>query len=293
MATKTWTATHGNFKWETASNWSGGTVPQSGDDVILPSEGAAYTVTLATTTPTLNSLQIGNDAALNGATNAVTLILRSGAGLATTGAISIARYATIEGEGSINAGGGFNIPYAGSGTPRILAGTSNSGGVLDVTGTIAYGVSLGLANTSKATTLKLESANSLSSIAISSGTQTLEFGASANVTLSALETVAAGKIQLDGSTLTATNGVSLSSGATFTGTGTLAGNIYGSGSVISAAGGTRAVQFLIQTGHGEDEIEVESGAPACVFDVVAAGGPEQIVGERTQSSSDVRVLADA
>ena len=55
----------------------------------------------------------------------------------------------------------------------------------------------------------------------------------------------------------------------------------------------RAVQFSRQPWHSEDEIEVERGAPAGVFDVVASGAPEQIVGEGAQPGGDVRVLANA
>ena len=92
----------------------------------------------------------------------------AGASLVTNAAISIAKYATIEGQGTLDAGGGFDIIYAGSGTPSILAGTATSGGVLDVTGAFAYGVKVGFANAFYATTLKLEGTNSLKSIAISS-----------------------------------------------------------------------------------------------------------------------------
>jgi len=55
----------------------------------------------------------------------------------------------------------------------------------------------------------------------------------------------------------------------------------------------RVVQFSIQSRHGKDKIEIERGAPPGVFDIVASGGPEQIVGEGAQAGGDVRVLANA
>ncbi len=261
MTTRTWTATNGNFKWETASNWSGGMTPQAGDDVVLPSQsGGPYTVDLSSATPKLNSLAIGNDASLNNNTNAVTLVLDAGASLTTTGAISIALYGTIEGQGSINAGGGFNIVNAGAGTPHILAGTAHAGGALDLTGAIAYGIALGFANTSKATTLKLESANSFSSIAITAKNQTLELGASANVTFNSLESIAGGSIVLDGSTLTAANGVALSSSAALTGTGIVQGNITGQGAITASGGTLTLTQAVGNDASGQTSLVIGSGS---------------------------------
>src|SRR5579863_2084199 len=60
MATVAWAALSGN--WSLATNWSGGSVPVAGDDVILPASNTDYTVTLdagASPTPALDSLTIG------------------------------------------------------------------------------------------------------------------------------------------------------------------------------------------------------------------------------------------
>ncbi len=277
MTTRTWTATNGNFKWETASNWSGGMTPQAGDDVVLPSQsGGPYTVDLSSATPKLNSLTIGNDASLNNNTNAVTLVLDAGASLTTTGAISIALYGTIEGQGSINAGGGFNIVNAGAGTPHILAGTAHAGGALDLTGAIAYGIALGFANTSKATTLKLESANSFSSIAITAKNQTLELGASANVTFNSLESIAGGSIVLDGSTLTAANGVALSSSAALTGTGIVQGNITGQGA-ITASGGAWNAAIVAEVASWGPTTLTARGLGAYIATATAQGNMAHVV----------------
>ena len=47
------------------------------------------------------------------------------------------------------------------------------------------------------------------------------------------------------------------------------------------------------TYDADGEGDVESGAVAGVFDVVGAGGADEIVGEGTPAGEDVRVLADA
>lgn len=134
MTTTTWTGKSSDGLWSSAGNWDHG-IPKKGDDVVLPSlTSGAYTVTLSSATPVLSSVTLGQ---YNGSTNAIVLQLNAGASLVTSGAISIANYATIEGQGTLDAGGGFDIIYAGSGTPSILAGTATSGGLLDVTGAFA------------------------------------------------------------------------------------------------------------------------------------------------------------
>ena len=66
---------------------------------------------------------------------------------------------------------------------------------------ITGNIQLGFANTTVASTLKLESTSSLNNaIAISSSFQTLEIGASAFVTLNTLESITNGTIKLDGGT---------------------------------------------------------------------------------------------
>ncbi len=258
MATRTWTATSGD--WTDPANWDNGAYslpPQTGDGVFLPSGKAAYTVTLSSATPVLGSLTLGN---YNGSSKAIVLQLNAGASLVTTGAISIARHATIEGQGTLDAGGGFDIIYNGSGKPSILAGTATSGGVLDVTGTLAYGVNVGFANAAYATTLKLEGTNSLGAIAITSNTQTLELGASAQITFNSALSVTGGVIQLDGATLIASNGVSLASGAELTGTGVLQGDVSGAGSVISAAGGTLTLTQAVGNASGTTSLVLGDGS---------------------------------
>jgi hypothetical protein len=231
MGTTTWTGNAGDGLWETSGNWSSG-VPHSGDDVTLPSMASAYSASLSSAS-TVKSLTIGDYSG----TNPITLILRAGANLHAKGAINIAKYGTIEGQGTLQADGGFGIVSSGSGSASILAGTPTSGGTLILNGAIDSNIFLGFANITIATTLKIIDAGGiLTSVNVASSTQTLEIGA--DLTVTSAVSAAGGKIQLDGTTLTASNGITLTSGATLTGTGTLAGNISGAGSVITAAGGT-------------------------------------------------------
>lgn len=229
MAMKSWIG--GDGDWQVASNWSDGLVPAADDTVTLPSAASAYVVTLSGSTPKLAALNLGN---YGGDQNPVTLLLDH-AQLSLSGQVGIAQYATIEGSGAISADSGISIIWTGGGSASILAGTATTGGTLEITGAIDSNIMLGFANDLIATTLKLDSANSLSSIAVSAASQTLEIAADTSFYVA--ETVSGGAIRLDGATLTASSGIALTNGATLTGTGTLDGAISGSGSVIAAAGG--------------------------------------------------------
>jgi hypothetical protein len=231
MATTTWTGNAGDGKWETAGNWIGG-VPVTASDVTLPEMASAYTVSISSAAP-IASLTIGDF----NFSNPITLILASGANLHATGAISFVGSApvVIEGQGTLQADGGFT--KNGGGASSILAGTATTGGTLVVRGALDFNIALGFANSSIATTLNIATANiGLNSFNITSSTQTLEI--SANVTFLTVATVTGGTIQIDGSTLTVGNGLTLSAGATLIGSGTLDSQIKGAGSVITAAGGT-------------------------------------------------------
>jgi hypothetical protein len=109
MTKTTWTGGAEDGLWSSPGNWDTG-VPIAGDDVFLPSlSSGAYTVTLSSATPVLGSLALGQ---YNGSKTAIVLQLNAGASLVTSGAISIAKYATIEGQGKLDAGGGFDIIYS-------------------------------------------------------------------------------------------------------------------------------------------------------------------------------------
>jgi hypothetical protein len=246
MATRFWTGKGGDNTWENGANWNGGQAPGSADAAFIYFNASTYTVTLSSAV-SVASLNIGGTGNGNSGPGSVTLILNSAsASLTSSGAITLdatnngSSTPMIQGQGAISAGGsGFVI--AGSNSPEIFAGTASTGGTLDVTGTINGNVTLGFANTTVATTLKLETTNTLyKQIVFTASTQTLEIGASANVTLSAsgAEDVATGTIRLSGGTLTTQSGLILESGAKVIGTGTLASSsaISGAGSITASGG---------------------------------------------------------
>ena len=233
MATRTWTGASDN-NWANSANWFEGAVPTSFDAVILDhsKNAAAYQVDIDATAAAA-SVSIG----VNGGSIPITLLMNSSsASLTVGGAISfLDPAAMIEGQGAINAGGGFNL--WGSGSATILAGTATTGGTLDLTGSINFNIVLGFANTNLASTLKLESTSLINSaIAISSATQTLEIGATANLTITTTENVANGAIKLDGGALSVSSGLTLGAGASISGTGTVSADIRGSGTVTASNG---------------------------------------------------------
>jgi hypothetical protein len=264
--TRTWTKAGGG-SWETSGNWDTG-VPQTGDTVILPSMASAYSVTLSSAAPALNSLTIGD---YGSNTNSITLILASGANLHASGAINIAKYGIIEGQGTLQADGGFGVIYSGSGSAQILAGTATSGGTLTVTGLIASNILLGFANTTIDSTLKIATANSLNTISITSSHQTLEIGA--NVTFSSAISNVAGTIQLDGTTLNAGQGITLS-GGTFSGYGTLTqnGNISGTGTIKAVGGVLTLTGSVSQDGSHATALVIGNGSSLLVIGNIGAAG---------------------
>jgi len=251
-----WTGKAGDNLWESGQNWTGNQPPSLGDTVqVEPS--AALTVQISSVLPSFSSLTIGD-----GSSFAIVLQLNSGASLATTGAMTFAQggggNVTIEGQGSLSAGGGFAVAN-GSGA-SILAGTATTGGMLDVTGAISSGITLGFANTTVASTLKLESTSTLDhAISITSSTQTLEIGATASVTLNTSESVANGTIKIDGGVLAA-NSLSLGANANLVGSGTLSisGSTTGSGT-ITASGGTLTITGAVSNSGAASQLVIASG----------------------------------
>jgi hypothetical protein len=256
MATKTWkgggtTASPKSGNWGTSANWSPAGVPAAGDDVVTDGSGT-YTVTFTANTAALNSLTI-NNAAATLALGAFTLHV-SGTGVS---AINVqAGQITIAG-GTVNDAGGMALAsgtgVSGAGTLKISGHYTGagllraSGGTLDVFGTIDSGIALQIASAS-ASILKIEgTGTAVAAIAISSANQTLEVGASGNLTINAIESISNGTIQLIGGTLTAASGIAIGSGAVLTGKGTVAAPVSGAGTV-RASGGTLDLTGPVSTG---------------------------------------------
>ncbi|MCC8966299.1 DUF4347 domain-containing protein, partial [Bradyrhizobium sp. Pear76] len=238
FATNTWAANSTGF-WSDSSKWSLSRVPNSTDAVVITAGGGqtnlvTVDIPAVAATITLNSQNSNNTS---------TLTLTAGNTLTTTGAVTIGSNSTVNGAGTINAAGGIS----GSGT--LAAGTSTSGGTLDVFGTISSGVVLQI-NSAAATDLKIEgTATSSAAISISTLNQTLEIGAAGNLSITAAggESITTGAIKLDGGTISTTNGLTIGSGATLTGFGTVSGNVAGSGT-ITASGGALTLAGTVSSG---------------------------------------------
>ncbi|MBR0843457.1 DUF4347 domain-containing protein, partial [Bradyrhizobium liaoningense] len=186
------------------------------------------------------TLEIGTSGSLtiNGGAQTVTngRIQLDGASSLLTDAGGITLSAgTISGLGTVAA----NTNITGSGTVSIPISSAGSitasGGTLDLTGTV-NGRTLAIANVANSV-LKIDGTATSGAISISNNTQTLEIGASGSLTITAAESITNGKIQLDGGTLSDASGLTIGSGATLIGKGTIAGPVEGTGT-ITASGGT-------------------------------------------------------
>src|SRR5256885_6216399 len=71
--TRTWLT--GSGQWQTAANWSGNQVPQTGDDVVIVNTDAVNRIITYTSTVSIHSLLIGNG---NGGSGTNTLNITSG-----------------------------------------------------------------------------------------------------------------------------------------------------------------------------------------------------------------------
>ena len=69
-----------NADFNTAADWSTGTVPGAADDAILDAKGAAFTVT-ASTSETVNSIQLAKNATLSITAGVFTAANGTGAGV--------------------------------------------------------------------------------------------------------------------------------------------------------------------------------------------------------------------
>src|SRR5579862_4366829 len=249
FATATWTGgASGN--WNSA-NWTGGSgaggSPGAGDNVVI-NQGSFGTTSAVTVTVspglTFGTLTLGN---AQSNSRHVVLTIDSGTALSFSGAISTSfsssdPSSSIQMQGTATlAGASLNLSntagLTGAGTLNIsgnitnaaLTASGNTGNTtLDVTGTIASGSGVTLTISSgTASDLKLEGTVTAAAPSITSANQTLELGSSANVTLTSVQTVSGGKIQLDGGTLTDASGITL-------GSSTSNGFITGSGTIAAA-----------------------------------------------------------
>jgi hypothetical protein len=123
--TVTWNG--GNGDWATASNWSGGQLPGSGDDVVIP---AGVTLTHSTGGDTIHrisgsgTLIISGGTLTVGATGSLASLTLSGGSLNPSGALTVT--------GNFTWGGGSLT----ASSPFSLQGTSSLAGSLSLAGTV-------------------------------------------------------------------------------------------------------------------------------------------------------------
>ena len=263
-ATLTGTGTAG------AITMTGGTVTQSGGGLTLSSITGRGTVNGAPTVTTITAS--GGPLDLTGPISGAALVIATASGsdlkidgTMTTGAIAISNVnqtleigtagsLTITAAESITSGkiqldGGTLIDAAGVtiGTGATLTGsgtvTANlsgpgtvtaSGGPLDLTGNVS-GLTLAIA-TASGSNLTIDGTATAGAIAIANNTQTLEIGTAGKLTLTTAESITSGTIKLDGGTLIDAAGVTIGTGATLTGSGTVTANLSGTGTVTASGG---------------------------------------------------------
>jgi fibronectin-binding autotransporter adhesin len=203
------------------------------------------------------SLQIGSS-------NAAQTITVNGAVFAVSGTASIAAGSTLSmyggsfttqggltDSGTISGAGTIGGPLGGTGTVYAESGT------LDLTGTVASGLTFEIASYGD---LKIDgTANSSASVGLSNTNQVLEIGSSGSLTINAAEQFHAGYVNLDGGTLTDSQGFyfgGIDESGTVEGFGTVNGNLLStvdgaglSGGLIRATGGTLTINGDVDQGN--------------------------------------------
>lgn len=266
----TYTSTNITANWSRTTTWSPGTVPGSSsnasdtDAVVLSdtNASASYTVNFNETTAnwyigtlTLNASGSGtetlafntnssqfnaNGAITLGTNTAITLL---GTDItSTTSSSGISNSGTISGYGTItvNSGGGI------TGTGAIIA----NGGTLDLVSTVASGSVFTIA-TANASDLKFDStATAAAAISINNANQKLEIGASGALTINAAESITNGTIRLDGGSLTDSSGLTIGSGGTLIGSGTVNSTLNASTGTVRASGGVLDLVSNVATSSG-------------------------------------------
>jgi hypothetical protein len=106
--------------FNTASDWSSGAVPGASDDAILDATGAPFIVT-ASTTETVNSIQLSSNATLDINARTFTATTGTGSGV-NAGTINIDNNAYMTVAGALNNSGSINLVSLGNDTRLSLSG---------------------------------------------------------------------------------------------------------------------------------------------------------------------------
>jgi fibronectin-binding autotransporter adhesin len=239
---------------------TGGSLGMSGGTLAVTGE-ASFTggtdVFYGGSTVDAGSLQIGSSGAahtltINGAVFAIsgTASIAAGSTLSMYGG-SFSTQGGITDSGMISGAGTIGGPLGGTGTIYAEQGT------LDLTGTVASGLTLEIASYAD---LKIDG---IATTGVASGgfrmvdiSQTLEIGSQGALTITAQEKNTAGTLKLDGGTISDQYGIQNGANVTITGFGTINADLvpFGSnGAAIHATGGTLTLNGdLYSSGNSPD-----------------------------------------
>jgi hypothetical protein len=145
----------------------------------------------------------------------------------------------ITGQGTVNA------PLSGTGT------VTASGGILHLTGTVASGPTLAIANIAGSVLSIENTATAAAPIAINNANQTLAIGSSGNLTINGgAESITNGTIKIStGGQLSDSSGFTIGGGALLFGSGKVTGSISGAG-IVEASGGTLELVSAVAASDG-------------------------------------------
>ena len=192
---------------------------------------------------------------------------------------------TLTDAGGITLGGGsmlgqgiVNADLAGSGT------VTAAGGTLDLTGTINSGLTLAIADNPNSV-LKIDGNATTGAITLDTANKTLEIGVSGkSLTLTLQETMTAGKIQLDGGTLSDGQGFEID-GGTLIGHGTVSGGTISGAGTIEASSGTLDLSGA-SIGANATGLKIANDGSTLAVDAVASGANVTFLG----SSGTLKIL---
>ena len=263
---------------------TGGSLGMSGGTLAVAGE-ASFTggtdVFYGGSTVDAGSLQVGSSGAahtltVNGAVFAVsgTASVAAGSTLSMYGG-SFSTKGGLTDSGTISGAGTLGGPISGTGT--IYA----EGGTLDLTGTVASGLTFEIASYGD---LKIDgTATSAASLGLSDINQVLEIGPSGSLTINVDEVDTAGTTKLDGGTLTDAQGFFVTgSEDVIAGFGTIngaEGGLGANGAAIHATGGTLTLNDDI---YSDTRPDVAAGATFSLVGAVQLDQPKntlKLVGE--------------
>ncbi len=251
----------------TGSIASGGAVLSIGSTVASTLElnlSGGVTTGAITISSANQTLEIGPQGSVTiSAAESITsgTIMLSGGTLTDASGVTIGSGATLTGNGTAGAitlssgtvtqsGGTLTLTsITGSGTVNgtiTNAAITASGGTLTFAGSLGGTSSLAISSSSTST-LNITGTVTSAPIAISSNKQTLQIGATGNLTINGAESITSGTITLAGGTLNDTSGMTIGSGATLSGQGTVTANLAGTGT-ITASGGTLNLSGTVTSG---------------------------------------------